>query len=166
MKKKRRSLPTWFKQDEETKAYLLLDVLVIIFVIIMFVLIISDARRCYIEKSKFKDVLDKYYPEYTDFKYTDNVDYLISFNEDNTYLVNARNRNADPSSFIYKKEKYYICNEDTRNNKNLIIVFKAEDKVCTATAVFLDGEKQKFLSIQKICAGLVINSQGELEYLE
>lgn len=166
MKKKRRYLRTWLKQDEDAKTYLLLDVLGIIFVIIMLDLMISDARRCYIEKSSFIDILDEYYPEYTDFTYADNADYLISFTKDNTYLVKSRNRDADLSSFIYKKEKYYICKEDARNNKNLIIVFKYEDKVCTATAVFLDGEEQKSLSIQNIYAGLVVNSQGELEYLE
>lgn len=166
MKKKRRDLATWLKQNEETKAYLLLDVLIIIFVIIMFVLIISDARRCYIEKSNFKDVLDRYYPEYTDFTYADNADYLISSIKGNTYLIKSRNRDADPSSFMYKKEKYYICKEYTRDHKNLIIVFTAEDKACTATAVFINGEKQKSLSIQNIYAGFVINSHGEFEFLE
>ena len=166
MKKKKRDLITWLKQDEDAKTYLLLSVLVIIFVIIMLVLIISDARRCYIEKSNFKDVLDRYYPEYTNFRYADQADYSFCIGKDSTYLIKSRNCDADPSSFMYKKEKYYICDDEDRNNKNLIIVFKDEGKASAATAVFLDGEKQKSSSIQKIIAGLVINSQGELEYLE
>lgn len=166
MKKKRRDLATWLKQDEDAKTCLILGVLVIILVIIMFVLIISDARRCYIEKSSFINILNEYYPEYTDFTYVDTTDYLLGSDKDNTYLSKSRIHDVEPSSFIYKKEKYYICKNDARNNKNLIIVFKYENKVCTATAVFLDGEKQKSLSIQKIEAGLVINSHGELEYLK
>lgn len=162
MKKKKRDLITWLKQDEDAKTYLLLSVLVII----MFILIISDSRWCYIEKSNFTDVLDRYYPEYTDFKYADMADYLLHSEKNSTYLIKSRNCDAGPSSFIYKKEKYYICDDKARNNKSLIIVFKDEGKVSAATAVFLDGKKQKSSSIQKIIAGLVINSQGELEYLE
>jgi hypothetical protein len=109
------------------------------------------------------DVLTENYPGYTDFTYTDQSDYLFSIREDSTHLIISNDCSTEPSSFIYKGQKYYICNDKTCKNKNLIIVFKDEGKENTAVDVFIEGKRQNSLSIKNICGGLIVNLQGQLE---
>ena len=91
------------------------------------------------------------------------LDYLFSIREDSTHLIISNDCGTEPSSFIYKGQKYYICNDKTCKNKNLIIVFKDEGKENTAVDVFIEGERQNSLSIKNICGGLIVNLQGQLE---
>lgn len=133
---------------------------------IIFVFIAFLFQNDYAKVSKIEAVLEKNYSGYTDFKYTDQPDYSLTIEDDTTHLIKSDADDDEPSSFIYKSQKYYICDSTTRNDKNLLIVFKDGGKKSTVVAVFVDGEKQKSLSIKNIYKGLTVNKQGQFEYRE